>query len=414
MRRRKLALVGAGVSLAVLAAACSSSSTSSSARSGPSGAVAATGAPPSGAPIVVGMDLDSTGPGASYSTIAGKTIGYAVDDINKNGGVLGRPLKLVTENDESDPTKTPAIIQKLIGEGAKMLLLQSGGAAVLQAKPTLQRLGIPAISPTSVTATVALPPDNDYSYMLANATSDWAKVYCGAFAKANIHNLAVLTDDTTTLAALDKVLFAAMPCVTIIDTEKGASAASDLNAQVARLKNAKPDAVLVTSVGGAFEVLAQNTLADQMPTAPRFSLASIGNQPSAWRLANPGALKGLVFMGSINSRNPQTQRLVSFLQARNGSSYQVTAYDADGWDAVQLVKKAVEAAGGAEDPKKLNQAVQSISQYKASFGQPGFTLSYTATKHLGADGLCGLSLIEFGPDNKPSGPWPTYQPPCNS
>lgn len=412
MRRPGLALVSTGAVAALLLAACGSSSKSSSSSAAAGGSSATTVAPASGPPIIVGEDLDSTGPGASYSTIAGKTIQLAVDDINKNGGVLGRPLKLVIENDESDPTKTPSIIQKLVGEGAKVLLLQSGGAAVLQAKPTLEQLKIPAISPTSVTATVALPPNNTYSYMLANATSDWAKVYCGAFAKANIHNLGVLTDDTTTLAALDKVLFAAMPCVTITDTEKGAAAASDLNAQVARLKNAKPDAVLVTSVGGAFEVLAQNTLADQMAKTPRFSLASIGNQPSTWKLANPGALNGLIFMGSINNKNPETQKLQTFLRAHNGSDYEVTAYDANGWDAVHLLKQAIETAGGADDPQKLNTAIQSITGFKASFGQPGFTLSYSATKHLGADGLCGLSLIQFGPDNKPVGPWSTYQPPC--
>jgi branched-chain amino acid transport system substrate-binding protein len=326
----------------------------------------------------------------------------------------GHPLKLVTENDESDPTKTPAVVQKLVSEGAKLLLLQSGGAAVIQAKATLQQLGIPAISPTSVTATVANPPDNEYMYMLANATSDWAQVYCGAFAKANIHKLGVLTDDTTTIAALDKALFGRMSCVDIAATEKGAASASDLSAQVARLKNDNVDAVLVTSVGGAFEVLAQNTLATQLAKVPRFSLASIGNQPASWKLANPGALNGLIFMGSIDTQNPQTASLVKFLQAHDGKSYQITAYDANGWDAVQLVKMAIEKAGGADDPKKLNAAIQGISGYKASFGQPGFTLSYSATKHLGADGLCGLSLIQFGADNKPKGPWSTYQPPCNS
>jgi len=35
-----------------------------------------------------------------------------------------------------------------------------------------------------------------------------------------------------------------------------------------------------------------------------------------------------------------------------------------------------------------------------------------ADKHLGADGPCGLSLIEFGADNRPKGPWATFQPPC--
>ncbi|GAA3295409.1 MULTISPECIES: ABC transporter substrate-binding protein [Dactylosporangium] len=366
-----------------------------------------------GEPIIIGMDEDSTGSGAAYSVIAGKTIRLAIQDINDKGGVLGRPIKLVVENDESDPTKVPATLQKLASQGAKALFLQSGSAAILQAKSTLTQLGLPAIAPTGVTATLVTPPDNELIYMLANTTNDWAQVYCGAFAAAGIKKIGVLTDDTTTIAALDKALFAQMSCVQFVATEKGAANASDLSAQVARLKNANPDAILVTSVGGAFEVLAQNTLGSQMAGTKRFSLASIGNQPSSWKLAAPGALNGLIFMGSINTENPRTKDLIKLLQDKNGKDYDITAYDAQAWDAVHVLKAAIEKAGGVDDPKKLNEAMQTIKGYPATFGQGNFTLSFSAEKHLGADGACGLSLVEFGSDNKPKGPWATFQPPCN-
>jgi len=397
-----VAAVGALVALAVAATGCSKKSDNTP-----------TNGSATGEPIVIGLDQDSTGPGASYSNISGATLRLAVQYINDNGGVLGRPLKFVVENDESDPTKVPATIQKLVAEGAKMLLLQSGSAAIIQAKSTLTQVGLPAIAPTGVTATLVAPPDNELIYMLANTTNDWADVYCGAFKAANIKTVGVLSDDTTTIAALDKALFAKMTCgITILPAEVGASNADDLSPQVGRLKNANPDAILVTSVGGQFEVLAQNTLAAQLPGKTRFSLASIGNQPASWKLANPGALDGLIFMGSINSDNPRTKTLVDFLRSKNGADYQITAYDAQAWDTMQVVKMAIEKAGGPDDPKKLNEAIQSISKLPASFGQANFTLSFSADKHLGADGPCGLSLVQFGSDNKPKGPWSTFQPPC--
>jgi branched-chain amino acid transport system substrate-binding protein len=399
--RRSATLAGALIAALVAFAGC-----------GKSGSDAPDTGTATGKPIIIGLDQDSTGPGASYSNISGKTIRLAIQDINDKGGVLGSPLQLVVGNDESDPTRSPAVVQKLVGEGAKLVLMQTGSAATAQAKPILTQLGIPAIAPTSVTQTLVDPPNNEFIYMLANATGDWAKVYCGAFEKANIKKIGVLTDDSPTMAAVDKALFDAMPCVQIAASEKGATAASDLSAQVARLKNANVDAVMVTSLGGAFEVLAQNTLASQLAAKPRFSLASIGNQPDSWKLANPGALNGLVFMGSINSQNPRTQELTKFLKDKNGADYEITAYDAQAWDTVHIVKLAIEKAGGADDGKKLNEAIQSITGYQASFGQASFTLSYSATKHLGTDGLCGLSLIEFGADNKPKGPWATYQPLC--
>lgn len=76
--------------------------------------------------IVIGLDEDSTGPGASYSTIAGKTVRMTVDLINQAGGINGKQVELVVENDESSPTKTPSIIRKLVDHGSSAVILATG------------------------------------------------------------------------------------------------------------------------------------------------------------------------------------------------------------------------------------------------------------------------------------------------
>lgn len=402
----------AGVGLVVTALTLSACS---GGTAGDSGSTASKAATPSlsGKPIVIGLDEDSTGAGASYSIIAGKTIRDAVDEINEKGGILGRPVKLTVGNDESDPTKAPSVVRKLIDDGAVALLLQSSSTAVNQAKPIIQQSQIVSIAPTSISQTFGSAPDNDYAYSLANLLNDFVKVYCGAFEKQGYKKLAILSDASVTIEGVNKLLVPGLEkCIQIVASEKAPLDAADVNAQVARLKGANPDAILVSSVGGNFEVLAQNTLAQVIPTVQRFSLASIGNQPASWKLANPGALKDLVFMGSIDPKNPRTKALGDFLSARRGGAYSVTAYDAQAYDSVQLIKMAIEKAGGTDDKVKLKAALDSLTGIKASFGQPNFTLSYSATKHLGADGLCGLVLTAFGADNKPTGAWDRYQAPC--
>jgi branched-chain amino acid transport system substrate-binding protein len=149
-----------------------------------------------------------------------------------------------------------------------------------------------------------------------------------------------------------------------------------------------------------------------MPDVTRFSLASIGNQPESWDLANAGALEGLIYMASIDPTNPRTQELQEFLEERRDGDYEMTAYDAQAYDTVQLIKQAIEEAGSVDDPEALRDAMNSITDYEAHFGQEGFTLSYAEDKHIGTDGLCGLTLMQFGSDNRPDQPWDTYQPPC--
>ncbi|HEV3497201.1 MAG TPA: ABC transporter substrate-binding protein, partial [Actinomycetes bacterium] len=168
----------------------------------------------------------------------------------------------------------------------------------------------------------------------------------------------------------------------------------------------------VSSVGGNFEVVAQNTLFQQMPDVTRFSLASIGNQPETWELANPGALEGLIYMASIDPTNPRTQELQEFLEPLRDDDWEMTAYDAQAYDSVQLLRMAIEEAGTADDPQAINDTLNAISGYEAHFGQEGFTISYSPDKHVGSDGLCGLSLVQFDADNRPSEPWDEYQPPC--
>lgn len=396
MKARRFLATLTAAALAVSLAACSADSST-------------------GGEIIVGMDEDSTGPGASYATIAGATTRLAIKEINDAGGIKGKKIKLIVGNDESDPTKTPTVVRKLVDDGAQFLILNTGGGAVLQGKATLKQAGIPAIAPIAVTPAIGQAPDNEFIFMQANGVDQFGEVYCGAIKKKGYTKIGILSDASASITSINKTLIPALSgCVKVVAQETAPVDAADLSAQVARIKQASPDVLLVSSLGGNFEVLAQNTLASQMPNLIRFSLASIGNQPDSWARMNPGALSNVVYMGSLDSNNSKTVELEKKLKAANGSNYRMTAYDAQAYDAVYLMKAAIEKAGGAEKPVEVRDALQGVSGYKASFGQNGFTLSFSPTKHIGADGLCGLVLSGFDSKNQPTGAWSEYQAPCTT
>lgn len=363
--------------------------------------------------IVLGLDEDSTGPGASYATLAGATVRATVDLINDEGGINGREVRLAVENDESSPTNTPSIIRKLMDRGAAAIILSTGSGSALQAKQISESAEIVTIAPVALTDSIASPPSNDFAYMVPNPLAQYAEVYCGAFEAAGIESLAILSEATPGIAGIFSTLNPLLQdCVDIVATQSVPADAADLTAPVTRLMDAQPDAVLVGSVGGHFELLAQNTLRRQQGEFERFSLASIGNQPESWDLAEPGALDGLIYMGSLDTSNSRTQALEEWLQSLNGPDYEVTAYDAQAYDSVMLLKEAIEIAGDHTDPIALNEAMQQVSNVPASFGREALTLSFTPEKHISPDSVCGLVLVEFGPDNRPAGPWPGYQADC--
>jgi branched-chain amino acid transport system substrate-binding protein len=78
-------------------------------------------------PIKIGFSMELTGPFA----VVGKTglLAFQIwaEDINKKGGLLGRPVKLVYYDDQSNPANVPAIYTKLIDIDKVDLLVSSYG-----------------------------------------------------------------------------------------------------------------------------------------------------------------------------------------------------------------------------------------------------------------------------------------------
>src|SRR5512133_283980 len=80
--------------------------------------------PPSATPgvskneLVLGTIQDLSGPLASYGKQIRMGLQMRVDEANEMGGVYGRKIKLLVEDDGYDPKKSVLAAQKLVGQGA--------------------------------------------------------------------------------------------------------------------------------------------------------------------------------------------------------------------------------------------------------------------------------------------------------
>ncbi len=103
------ATAGAGLGLVVGApflAACSPAPSSTPGATAAPGATATPGAsatPAAGEPIKIGGLFHLTGVGAIWGPLQQQPATLAVEEINNEGGVLGRPLTLISEDDQTDP-----------------------------------------------------------------------------------------------------------------------------------------------------------------------------------------------------------------------------------------------------------------------------------------------------------------------
>src|SRR5262247_1915250 len=90
---------------------------------------------PSGQPVTIGFSMALTGPLAANGKQALLGMKIWEEEINKKGGLLGRPVKLVYYDDQSNPSTVPGIYTKLIDVDKVDLVL--GPYATAQAAPAM-------------------------------------------------------------------------------------------------------------------------------------------------------------------------------------------------------------------------------------------------------------------------------------
>src|SRR5262245_61274719 len=117
-RSRRLAFAGLFVVVAGGLAVYCAIAASESARGG-----SKAGTHASAEPIVIGVLSAKSGIMSPFDVPARVGVQRAMNDLNKKGGLLGRPLKMITWNSKSDTTEAARGGTNLLRQGAKFLFV---------------------------------------------------------------------------------------------------------------------------------------------------------------------------------------------------------------------------------------------------------------------------------------------------
>ena len=82
-------------------------------------------------PLTIGFDTEATGGLAPNGKAALLAMEIWVEDTNAKGGLLGRPVKLVTYDDQSNPALVPGIVTKLLDVDKVDILIGGNGTNVV-------------------------------------------------------------------------------------------------------------------------------------------------------------------------------------------------------------------------------------------------------------------------------------------
>ncbi|WP_375457390.1 ABC transporter substrate-binding protein, partial [uncultured Methylobacterium sp.] len=100
--------------------------------------------------IRIGVNEPLTGAFAASGTYVVNGAKIAADEINAKGGVLGRKIELVIEDNKSNPTEAAAVAEKLITSDKTPVMMGAWGSSLtLAVMPKLMDYETPMLVETS-------------------------------------------------------------------------------------------------------------------------------------------------------------------------------------------------------------------------------------------------------------------------
>jgi branched-chain amino acid transport system substrate-binding protein len=202
------------------------------------------GAETSKEPIVIGHAAGLTGfmRQFDYPALVGEQA--AIDDINKQGGVLGRKLKLISADAKSDKVGAGTAAAKLLGQGAEFIIapcdFDFGAAAAIEA----QKKNIVGMSPCAGTVQFGVQAIGPYAYTMGNSAAGYGTAMAEWAHDKGYRSVYILQDDTLEYHKQGCRSFAARweafsdTEIALYDHFQGADAS--VAAQVTRLKELDP------------------------------------------------------------------------------------------------------------------------------------------------------------------------------
>ncbi|MDE1568013.1 ABC transporter substrate-binding protein [Aquabacter sediminis] len=340
-------------------------------------------------PVKIGGLLETSGPVASLGQPGLEGAMLAVEQINKAGGINGRPVEFVNVNTESDNTRAVTAVKRLIGQGDIAAIvgpMNSGSSfAIID---TVQRASIPMIS-NGGSRNIVLPADEKKWIFLAPLTDVLVQgVMMDDMKKRGITRIALLNADspfgTSGREQLEKN--AASYGITLVSQQSFGNADQDMTPQLTKIRGTDAQAVVVWATGPGQAIAVKNfrQLGIDLP----LYLSHAANDFNFVRLA--GAAADGIFIPSskiyvtdaLVATDPQKAVIETFVkdyEAKYGKPPATFAGNA--YDSVMMLAAAM-AKAGVSDRAAIRDAIEGLKNHVGVTA----VYSYGPADHFGAKG----------------------------
>lgn len=337
-------------------------------------------------PIKIGALLAVTGPAAFLGAPEANTLRMLTDELNAAGGIRGRKVQLIVKDTGASPEKAISFAKQLIEEEQVFAIIGPATSGETMAIKKLAEEGKTLLL-SCAAAEVIVQPVAPHVFKTAQKDSHAAARIFQQMQKMKVARVGLLTSNTGFGKAGKEQIEKLAPeyGIQIVASEVYDKAATDLTAEVTKMKAAKVEAILNWSIEPA-QAIAIKNIRQLGLTIPIFQSHGFGNVEYA--RAAGAAAEGVMFPAGrlhvadqLPGSNPQRAVLTAYRTAYEARFKE----DASGFggyahDALRILVKAIEQTGGT-DREKVRSAIENMKGFVGASG----IFNFSPTDHNGLD-----------------------------
>jgi branched-chain amino acid transport system substrate-binding protein len=338
----------------------------------------------SGEPVRVALNTEITGAGALTGDLGKKAAEIAMDKINREGGVGGRPLEMIVEDAQSTNQGALAALNKAAGEDRAFAMVGPvKSTQILAIEPRIRELEMPSfVGGTNPTFTQR---GNPWLFRL-RPTDAIAGPAIAKFLMEDLKlsKIGILQDSdafgTTGADLVEKTVQDAGKQV--VRRESYKTGDKDYTAQLLSLRQAGAEALVLYGTNSEDDSVILRQIKEQGLEVPVIGSPSYG-QTIVRDLASEAVDGVYAVIDYFPGRTPESNAYMEAWRARYNS--EPDGLSAWNWDAMHIIRDVYPKANG--DKRQFRDEVLKLNGYKGAVG----TISFDAN----GDGLHSVDVVQY-------------------
>ncbi len=336
--------------------------------------------------IKIGAVFSVTGPASFLGEPEKNTALMLEEQINAQGGILGKKLEIVLYDDETDVNKCVLAADKLLKKDQVLAVIgptTSGNTLAIMGK--FAPANVPLVS-CAASEKIVTPVD---PWVFKTPQSDRHAVQriLNHAKSKGYSKIAIITVSDGYGQSGRAVLKDMLPLsgMTLVADEVYGPKDTDMTAQLTKIRDLAPDAIVCWGTNPGPAVIARNRVQLGI-TTPLYQSHGVASKKfielageSAEGLMLPAGR--LTVAGQIPDDQPQKKLLQAYIKDYESKfNVPVSSFGGYAYDGLMLIKKAIEMGGSAE-PQAIRDNLEKIQGFVATGG----TFNFSATDHNGLD-----------------------------